>query len=148
MENSPLRFFQTEESRTQNTVMDSRNVAGDVGGFSYRPRQLRCFLQRPGKTQENRLKRLEMKANRLFRRHPDWRRDGARNNELAGAKRLTKMREQSRHVADSVNQFSSQRFKIGSVGQLFNVPRNAPARSCQRTAACAESQPLRTRWRW
>src|SRR5208283_4014422 len=79
------------------------------------------------KTQENRLTWLEMKANRLSRLYPDWRRDGARKDDLAGAKRLAKMRKQSGYVTNDVHQFSRQHLKVRSVGQFLPVANDAPA---------------------
>ena len=37
---------------------------------------------------KNRLQRLEMKPHRFSRRYPDWRCDGVRNDDLAGAESL------------------------------------------------------------
>ena len=73
-----------------------------------------------------------MKTNCFAGRYPDWRRDGARNDEVAGAERLPKMEKQSRHVADDVNQLASQGFEIGSVSQFRTVANDAPAQPRQR----------------
>src|SRR5260370_26806984 len=92
---------------TSTTAPIATGRSEPVPGRDFQPavdqRLFTAHQQRLGKTQGNRLKRLQMKANRLSRRHPDWRRDRTRNDDLAGAKRLTKMREQSRDVADNVN---------------------------------------------
>ena len=48
----------------------------------------------------------------------DWRRDGARNDDLAGAESLARVGKQRGNVTNDVHQFTGRRFKIGSVCRI------------------------------
>ena len=60
-----------------------------LGGLLFFGEQ--CLRQ---KITENRLQQLEMKPHRFSRRYPDWRLDGARNDDLAGGESLAKAGKQ------------------------------------------------------
>jgi len=76
-----------------------------------------------------------MKRHRFSGCYPDWRRDGARDDDLAGAESLAKVGKQRGNVTNDVNQFTGQRFKIGSVCQLLTIPKDPRAQARQR-ATC------------
>jgi hypothetical protein len=80
--------------RTQLWIREmQQKTQGDLvttlGGLLFFGEQ--CLRQ---KNTENRLQQLEMKPHRFSRCYPDWRLDGARSDDLAGAESLAKVGKQ------------------------------------------------------